>query len=307
MSKKVQLEGNFGGSREDVYPATMAEIVYTQDGKNLEEKMNETNAQLSDINLQLNNNSKITNKRIEVMNEVNDIDGVFDLANFAGQGTDLRDIMCKLHNYTDSDLMWLDNVGENNTILRLNNSRNPIRRPDKSDSFVGSGNYLVCGKHKEDGSVYHILFEIDENMNFNFNNAGAIEFVNNKLNSDGEPAFIIKTPSGTHRQVLKIQTGVNNKELMTFGCHASGVLAELEIGEEMTNGLNIVFPNIDQNQHLKFGVANNPYTVPNIMIKGYAPTGTTPQFIGQMFVNTIDKSVYMATEIVSGGWTKLSN
>lgn len=47
MSKKVQLEGNFGGSREDVYPATMAEIVYTQDGKNLEEKMNETNAQLS--------------------------------------------------------------------------------------------------------------------------------------------------------------------------------------------------------------------------------------------------------------------
>lgn len=49
MSKKVQLEGNFGGSREDVYPATMAEIVYTQDGKNLEEKMNETNAQLSDI------------------------------------------------------------------------------------------------------------------------------------------------------------------------------------------------------------------------------------------------------------------
>lgn len=47
MSKKVQLEGNFGGSREDVYPATMAEIVYTQDGKNLEEKMSETNAQLS--------------------------------------------------------------------------------------------------------------------------------------------------------------------------------------------------------------------------------------------------------------------
>ena len=46
MSKKVQLEGNFGGSREDIYPATMAEIVYTQDGKNLEEKMSETNAQL---------------------------------------------------------------------------------------------------------------------------------------------------------------------------------------------------------------------------------------------------------------------
>ena len=47
MSKKVQLEGNFGGSREDIYPATMAEIVYAKDGKNLEEKINETNAQLS--------------------------------------------------------------------------------------------------------------------------------------------------------------------------------------------------------------------------------------------------------------------
>ena len=57
MSKKVQLEGNFGGSREDVYPATMAEIVYTQDGKNLEEKMNETNAQLS---TKLNQNSVLS-------------------------------------------------------------------------------------------------------------------------------------------------------------------------------------------------------------------------------------------------------
>lgn len=55
MSKKVQLEGNFGGSREDIYPATMAEIVYTQDGKNLEEKMNETNAQLSDVENELRN------------------------------------------------------------------------------------------------------------------------------------------------------------------------------------------------------------------------------------------------------------
>ena len=55
MSKKVQLEGNFGGSREDVYPATMAEIVYTQDGKNLEEKIKETNAQLSDVKLKQDN------------------------------------------------------------------------------------------------------------------------------------------------------------------------------------------------------------------------------------------------------------
>lgn len=55
MSKKVQLEGNFGGSREDIYPATMAEIVYAKDGKNLEEKINETNAQLSQFSKEMTN------------------------------------------------------------------------------------------------------------------------------------------------------------------------------------------------------------------------------------------------------------
>ena len=64
MSKKVQLEGNFGGSREDIYPATMAEIVYTKDGKNLEEKINETNAQLSDLNNKKANITDLTNDRV---------------------------------------------------------------------------------------------------------------------------------------------------------------------------------------------------------------------------------------------------
>ena len=263
------------------------------------------------INSQLDNKSTLSNKRIFVMNETTDNEGVIDLANFCGQGTEHKDIMAKLHNYTDSDLMWLDNVGEGNCVLRLNNSRNPNRRQDKDKNYVGSGDYLILGRHKNDGSIYYQVLKIDKNGNFSFNNntalTGAIKFDNNKLATDGEPAFIFRTPSATHNEVLKLKTGGTDRELFSFGGHVNGTLALINVGSLMTQGLAIAFPAITQTQHLKYGTANNPYTVPNVIVKSFAPTSITPHFIGQMFVNTIDKSVYMATEVKVGGWTKLSN
>ena len=265
----------------------------------------------TEVSEQLEDKTNLTNKRIEVINETGDVKGVIDLANFAGQGTAHKDIMAKLHNYTDSDVMWLDNVGEGNTILRLNNSRNPIRRADKGNDYVGSGDYLILGRHKNDGSIYYQVLIIDKDGNFMFNNnsalTGAIKFDNNKLASDGEPGFIFRTPSATHNEVLKLKTGGSDRELFSFGGHASGDLALINVGPLMTYGLAITFTAITETQHLKFGTADNPYTVPNVIVKGFPPTNITPHFIGQMFVNTIDKSVYMATEVVTGGWTKLSN
>ena len=111
----------------------------------------------------------------------------------------------------------------------------------------------------------------------------------------------------THNEVLKLKTGGSDRELFSFGGHNSGDLALINVGSLMTYGLAITFPAITETQHLKFGTADNPYTVPNVIVKGFPPTNITPHFIGQMFVNTIDKSVYMATEVVTGGWTKLSN
>ena len=260
---------------------------------------------------QLEHKTNLSNKRICVINETTDNEGVIDLANFSGQGTAHKDIMAKLHNYTDSDVMWLDNVGEGNTILRLNNSRNPVRREDKGNDYVGSGDYLILGRHKNDGSIYYQVLKIDKDGNFMFNNSsaltGAIKFDNNKLASDGEPGFIFRTPSATHNEVLKLKTGGSDRELFSFGGHNSGDLALINVGSLMTYGLAITFPAITETQHLKFGTADNPYTVPNVIVKAFAPTNITPHFIGQMFVNTIDKSVYMATEVVAGGWTKLSN
>ena len=265
----------------------------------------------TEVSEQLEHKTNLSNKRICVMNETTDNEGVIDLANFSGQGTAHKDIMAKLHNYTDSDVMWLDNVGEGNTILRLNNSRNPIRREDKDNDYVGSGDYLILGRHKNDGSIYYQVLIIDKDGNFMFNNdsalTGAIKFDNNKLASDGEPGFIFRTPSATHNEVLKLKTGGSDRELFSFGGHPSGDLALINVGSLMTYGLAITFPAITETQHLKFGTADNPYTVPNVIVKEFAPTNITPHFIGQMFVNTIDKSVYMATEVVVGGWTKLSN
>lgn len=263
------------------------------------------------LDSQLEAKANLTNKRIEVINETTDVKGVIDLANFAGQGTEIKDIMGKLHNYTDSDIMWLDNVGEGNTILRLNNSRNPIKRKDKPSDYVGSGDYIVLGRHKSDGSIYYPILKIDEDANFIFKNnsalTGTVKFDNNKLASDNEAAFTFRTPSSTHTEVIKIKTGESDRDLFSFGGHTSGTLALINVGSLMTNGLSIAFPSISETQHLKYGTANNPYTVPNVIIKAFAPTSITPSFIGQMFVNTIDKSVYMGTEVVVGGWTKLSN
>ena len=279
--------------------------------KKIEEVDNKLKNEINEVSSQLDNKTNLSNKRIYVINETTDNEGVIDLANFSGQGTALKDIMAKLHNYTDSDVMWLDNVGEGNTILRLNNSRNPVRREDKDNDYVGSGDYLILGRHKNDGSIYYQVLKIDKDGNFIFKNnpalTGAVKFDNNKMATDGEPAFIFRTPSATHNEVLKLKTGGSDRELFSFGGHASGTLALINVGSLMTQGLAITFPAITETQHLKFGTANNPYTVPNVIVKAFAPTSITPHFIGQMFVNTIDKSVYMATEVVAGGWTKLSN
>ena len=48
----------------------MAEIVYTQDGKNLEEKIKETNAQLSKIKIEKADNVKVDNVQQQVNNLV---------------------------------------------------------------------------------------------------------------------------------------------------------------------------------------------------------------------------------------------
>lgn len=287
----------------------LADIVETLDSP--ENSIADIKKDINDISEQLEHKTNLSNKRICVINETTDNEGVIDLANFSGQGTAHKDIMAKLHNYTDSDVMWLDNVGEGNTILRLNNSRNPVRREDKGNDYVGSGDYLILGRHKNDGSIYYQVLKIDKDGNFMFNNdsalTGAIKFDNNKLASDGEPGFIFRTPSATHNEVLKLKTGGSDRELFSFGGHNSGTLALINVGSLMTYGLAITFPAITETQHLKFGTADNPYTVPNVIVKGFPPTNITPHFIGQMFVNTIDKSVYMATEVVTGGWTKLSN
>ena len=287
------------------------QVELSNDINKINTSINKINNDINEVSSQLNTKTNLSNKRICVMNETTDNEGVIDLANFSGQGTAHKDIMAKLHNYTDSDVMWLDNVGEGNCVLRLNNSRNPLRRADKPSDYVGSGDYLILGRHKDDGSIYYQVLIIDKDGNFLFNNdlalTGAIKFDNNKLASDGEPGFIFRTPSATHNEVLKLKTGGSDRDLFSFGGHNSGDLALINVGSLMTYGLAITFPAITETQHLKFGTADNPYTVPNVIVKPFAPTAITPHFIGQMFVNTIDKSVYMATEVVTGGWTKLSN
>lgn len=255
--------------------------------------------------------SNITNKRIVVENTTADTLGGFDIANYAGQGTpDIRDIMSKIHNYTDSDVMWLDNVGEGNVILRINNANNAIRRADKPSNYVGSGKFIQLGTKNVGTGVYVIELEIDADANIMWGgsrNESAI-LRNDKTNATDVPAFILRTPSGRQDKVLQIQTKATNDEVVSFGVHPSGTTAEMDIGSGMTYGLNIAFSAVNANSHLKYGTAGSPRTVPNVRTAANPP-GVNAEFIGQQYIDTANRVVYVATATGTGAsdWTQISN
>ena len=101
-------------------------------------------------------------------NEVADIHGVFDFANFAQQGLGSEPTAFIFHHYTDGHQMQVDNVGTGD-ILRLVNAQNSTRRSDEASDYVGTGDFLkLITTPVGVGSGQEVLMYIDKDGYYNY-------------------------------------------------------------------------------------------------------------------------------------------
>ncbi|MBH0323379.1 hypothetical protein I7F99_26140 [Bacillus cereus] len=244
--------------------------------------------------------SNLFNDKIAVMNKTTDTVGVVDFANFAGQGTALKDIMAKLHNYTDSDMVWIDNVGEGNVILRLNNANNSTRRKDKPADYVGKGKFLQCGTKNVTTGTFVIELEVDVEGNVKWGGPRdkPATFSNDK-GTGSTPAFVFRTPSKLHDKVLQIRTMSSDQEVFSFGCHQNGTIAEIDVGSTMTGGLSFNLPP-------GATIQVNGRSIPTVRKGAFPPTSIAPESDTQIFVDTLNNKVYMAKGINVGDWILLN-
>ena len=105
-----------------------------------------------------------------------------DVANLVGQGLyqtgspENNKFRCAVfHNYVDTEVLTIDNVGEMPSIF-VRNARNPERRIDKESNFIPMSNYLDFrqGFMNEDG-VTHSFVQM-----FKMNYLGDMYFANNR-------------------------------------------------------------------------------------------------------------------------------
>lgn len=115
-------------------------------------------------------NSEILTERVHIRNTNDATEEIFELTNFAGQGRPQNQVPIGFvyHNYTDGNMAQFDNVGQDNNILILKNARNPIRRSDKPNDFIGNANFIVGKEAYLDGNTEKTkdVFILDKNSKF---------------------------------------------------------------------------------------------------------------------------------------------
>lgn len=195
------------------------ENIQVQLNNKIEENKNEINKKLSidtfiakvdDINSQLNKKvnkteqeSEVVSRRVRGQNNPESPAGSFDFANFAHQGKETgiatTPIGGVIHHYTDGKVLQIDNVGQGNVIVTMVNANNKTRRPDKDETFFGSGYYLQLMTNNQNIGQVLSHFVIDEKANFfwNGNSRTGEKNQTTKLTTGKEygytPAFIFET------------------------------------------------------------------------------------------------------------------
>ena len=155
---------------------------------NLSNQINNFNSQLDQNTNQINNfNSQLdtTKSNHAIYNDRELKEGnnyALDVANLVGQGLyktgspENNKFRCAVfHNYVDTEVLTIDNVGEMPSIF-VRNARNPKRRIDKESNFIPMSNYLDFrqGFMNEDGTAHSFV------QMFRMNYLGDMIFPNNR-------------------------------------------------------------------------------------------------------------------------------
>ncbi len=190
-------------------------------------------SQLEETTNELGN--KLNKDRVVAENKKDSTLPLMELFSYAGQEDLSKIIALILHHYADGDVVQLDNVGEGNCILRLKNAYNPLHRPDKGESFIGTGNFLELCFHNLDTGKQVILGRIDKDGNFTWSEfAKTITFRHNKAD-DGTAPFQISI--GTKHSTLFRFLNANSTVLEILNDGANGLKAHFRSGSGQTDGM----------------------------------------------------------------------
>ena len=153
----------------------------SEDLSNITSAINLNSEKISELNSQMDSiksNHAIYNDR--ELKEGNNY--ALDVANFVGQGlyptgsSENNKFRCAVfHNYVDTEVLTIDNVGEMPSIF-VRNARNSERRIDKEPNFIPKSNYLDFrqGFMNEDGTTHSFV------QMFKMNYLGDMYFPNNR-------------------------------------------------------------------------------------------------------------------------------
>lgn len=185
---------------------------------------------------------EVVTTRLRGQNSPSSPAGTFDSANFAGQGlTTGIPIGNVFHHYTDGKAIQIDNVGEGNVIVTMVNANNKTRRPDKADTFYGTGYYLqLMTNNQNTGEVYSHMV-IDNNANPFWSGVKqngspqSVEFTNAK-EYNYIPAFVFKT-TREHGEIVRLKNV--DKTVLIVGENTAVEALEIKSSSDMTGGITV--------------------------------------------------------------------
>lgn len=227
--------------------------------------------------------NKLNKDRVVAENKKDSTLPLMELFSYAGQEDLSKIIALILHHYADGDVVQLDNVGEGNCILRLKNAYNPLHRPDKGESFIGTGNFLELCFHNLDTGKQVILGRIDKDGNFTWSEfAKTITFRHNKAD-DGTAPFQISI--GTKHSTLFRFLNANSTVLEILNDGANGLKAHFRSGSGQTDGMQFEA----RQGNLDLVALNGYVTINGDANNKVLSTGTTSRptnpFEGQIWYN----------------------
>ena len=255
----------------------------------LDERVDVIEDDIEEINSSLDNKTNLTNKRVELLNEVNSTKGILELANFAGQGIASNIIAFILHHYTDSGMIQFDNVGDG-TILTLKNAHNPSRRPDKGEEYVGKGKYLSLVVHNnEKGYAEEIMF-VDRDGDIVYTGVKSTASIGSNKDNDGvycfeikcykENEFIARITNGSKGQILGIKSSATNTrvDIETSDSQLNGMLIKTKKGSlNLTSGVNGNEDMILKGKRIRASTDNGT-TTKNVQLTNGGTTSQRPTF-----------------------------
>ena len=192
-----------------------------------------------------------------------------DVANLVGQGLyqtgspENNKFRCAVfHNYVDTEVLTIDNVGEMPSIF-VRNARNPERRIDKESNFIPMSNYLDFrqGFMNEDGTSHSFV------QMFKMNYLGDMFFPNNRNDVVTHKIYTVSETLASKDYAFQIGSYCNTRFIARFDYENNKSALNIALDTSKTN-TQVISPNMGLKLTANKGNAYLEALNGNVVLKG---------------------------------------